>query len=120
MGKLHKLTALSDELNRFFVATLTGKVHAASGRGQLEAFGSQQTPVSFGLSEGYSPQDIAHFYVARELGNRWIANILDNLDKPFRERLEHAFKEFVKDVRFEKQYVTKVMRQEVVLRENYS
>jgi len=71
------------------------------------------TPVSVGLSEGYFIHDIAYFYVALDLGDRWVDELLDNLDELFRARLESAFAKFCADVRFEKKYAIQMMRQKV-------
>ena len=101
MTEIFKTTALADELEWFFVAALKGKIHGYSNETQLCPVGSQATPISFGLSEGYSAQDIAHFYLTRDLGADWQEKLVDNLSEDFRKRVETAFKEFQKDSQLE-------------------
>ena len=101
MSQIFKTTALSDEMEWFFVAALKGKMHASSKEEQLCPVGSQQTPISFGLSEGYLPQDIANFYITRELGENWQEVMLSKLEKGFLEKLKIAFSDFRKDSQLE-------------------
>lgn len=114
MKKLHKLTALSDELSWFFKDAFSGKMQKSELSG-AKTFGSQQNPVSMGLSDGYSAQDIAHFYIARELGSDWVEKILEHLDDEFLCRLKVAFNEFSEDVRSENRFVVDEMRRRTFL-----
>ena len=43
---------------------------------KLEVVGSGQTPISNGLSEKFSTSDIAHFYIAKELGPSWLNHLI--------------------------------------------
>lgn len=112
MSQIFKTTALSDELERFFVAALKGKIHEYCNESQLCPVGSQKTPISFGLSEGYSPQDIVHFYLTRELGVDWQRRLVDNLSEDFRRRVDVAFGEFREDSQLEIDHHSSSLRKE--------
>jgi len=49
------------------------------------------------LSKGYTHQDIAHFYITRELGVDWRLRILENLNQDFLKKINDAFKSFKED-----------------------
>jgi len=117
MNQLHRLAALSDEFIWFFKGALLGKIHE-SELSDAQAFGSQQNPVSRGLTDGYSAQDIAHFYIVRELGGDWIEQILDNLYEEFLGRLA-AYKEFGEDVMFENKFAVENMRKGVGVNDQF-
>ena len=80
MAEIHKLVALADDLEWFFLAALKGKTPSEHTREPYDSIGSQRTPISFGLSEGYPCTDIAHFYISRQLGNNWVEEIIKNLN----------------------------------------
>ena len=107
MSQIFKTTALGDELEWFFLAALKGKMHAFAKEEQFSPTGSQKTPISSGLSEGFSPQDIAHFYLTREIGADWQERMVDNLCEDFRKLVETAFNEFQKDSQHELRFYRK-------------
>jgi hypothetical protein len=103
--------ALSDELEWFFVAALKGKMHEYAKEEQFSPTGSQETPISSGLSEGFSPQDIAHFYLTREIGPDWQERLVDNLSEDFRKKVETAHIEFQKDSQQEVNYCRRSLQE---------
>lgn len=101
MSIVFRTTALGDEIERFFAAALMGEMHVAKEEPAPLCIGSQQTPISSGLSEGYTHQDIAHFYIARALGNDWRLRIIENLNNDFLSKIEEALESFRSDAAIE-------------------
>ncbi|HEU5314745.1 MAG TPA: hypothetical protein VFX49_01440 [Chloroflexota bacterium] len=80
--------------SEFAAAARRGRLHMATGAPPLN--GSGQTALSFGESEGFSAEDIAHFYVARRTRNGAAYT---------EERLRLAYEDFVRDALFESKEV---------------
>lgn len=107
MSVIFKTTALADEIGWFFEAALKGKIHLAEDNPAPFCIGSQKTPISCGLSEGYTHHDIAYFYIARELGNDWREKIIENLNDAFLSTVQTALSTFREDAEVEKTHVRK-------------
>jgi hypothetical protein len=69
-----KILDLHDDMKRFFLFAMQGKVHESTGCGSESELDCEmlKTPDSRGLHEGYLHTDVACFYIARELGNDWV------------------------------------------------
>lgn len=95
-SEFDQLRKMSVDSTSLFAGAHSGRIQGGEEDSEVRAervlLGSGQTPVSRGLTEGYSPADIAYFYIARELGTSWLAH------------LKVAFKEFCHDVQFEERY----------------
>jgi hypothetical protein len=104
ISTVFKTTALADEVEWFFEAALKGEIRTNEDGPAPFCIGSQKTPISFGLSEGYTQQDVTFFYIARELGNDWREKILENLNDDFLNKIETALSAFREDANIEKAY----------------
>lgn len=71
----------------------SGKLHPNNGKPAPHKIGSQNTALSLGESEGYPPEDIAHFYLARR--SRRIGRDRELLTEP--EMVDYSRREYVQD-----------------------
>lgn len=83
MREQHKVLALADELEWFFLAALKGVTPSNVKPLYGQKSRPPKTPISKGLNEGYPHADIAHFYIARECGNDWVKHLVDNLNPDY-------------------------------------
>ena len=88
------------DLDLFSQEGIKGEMHKATGEEAPFEIGSLETPISHGLSEGYSIQDIAHFYITTRMAKEdkadWAEKSKDDtwLDANI-DRIETAFEECV-------------------------
>lgn len=75
-------------LEEFAKTARRGKLHRATRKPPVTFIGSGMTPLSRGESEGYSAEDIAHFYVARRSAKD---------KKPTRNMIDYARMEYIQD-----------------------
>jgi hypothetical protein len=96
-----------DQAN-FYETGMAGKIHEATGEEAPFEIGSLETPISHGLSEGYSLEDIAHFYITTRMakedkkdwvekaraGEGWLSQNMDRVETAYEEFQEDLEKEF--------------------------
>lgn len=87
--------------DEFLSFALGGELQQATGAPAPYKVGTQKTPLSLGLSEGYTPQDIARFYVERNRPRSIPAERMGDTVEGMRQ-LEIAREEFYRDLSAEK------------------
>ena len=95
---------------------LTGELHPNEGKPAPHKIGSQETALSLGESEGYPPEDIAHFYLARR--SRRIGRDRGLVTEP--EMIDYARREYVQDAMCEGKSVQPEILAELGLRRRRS
>lgn len=96
----------------FFEKAVQGKLHKAKGKPAPFKIGSGETPISLGMSEGYAPEDIYHFYISRRMDDDWVdlykADRSDFLlsspeftEKSRMDMVGIAFQEYLNDLQME-------------------
>ncbi|MHC4070612.1 MAG: DUF7178 family protein, partial [Planctomycetota bacterium] len=96
-----------DQAN-FYEIGMKGEIHEATGEEAPFEIGTLETPISHGLSEGYSLEDIAHFYITTRMakedkadwvekaraGEGWLSQNMDRVETAYEEFQEDLEKEF--------------------------